>query len=95
MTIDQSGFREGFVGLVMLQDVQTGSTSEHTSWRPTEDVDKHGQGRPRAPLQTANLWLRTMEKGLVKVSSELALDRRAWSASIRDAQLVRTDSSTL
>ncbi len=34
--------------------------------------------------RTASIRLRTIEKGLVKVSSELTQDRRALSASVRD-----------
>ncbi len=43
--------------MFMLQDVPT------ANWRPAEDVGNHDQGRPGVPLQTANLRLRTMEKG--------------------------------
>ncbi len=52
--------------------------------RPAKDMGYHDQGRPGTDLWTARLRPRTMEKGLVKVSSELAQDRRAWSASVRD-----------
>ncbi len=38
----------------------------------------HDQGRPGTDLRTAS------EKDWVKVSSELAQDRRAWNASVRD-----------
>ncbi len=44
----------------------------------------HDQGRPRTALWTTSLRSRTMEKNWTKVSSELAQDRRAWSASVRD-----------
>ncbi len=43
----------------------------------------HDQGRPGTDLRTASLRPRTMEDW-VKVSSELAQDRRAWNASVRD-----------
>ncbi len=46
------------------------------NWRPAED----DQGRPGTPLCTASLRLRTIEEGL----GELAQDRRAWNASVRD-----------
>ncbi len=42
---------------------------------PTE-----GMGRPGAPLPTVSLGLRTMEKGLGKLTQ----DRRVWGASILD-----------
>ncbi len=44
----------------------------------------HDQGRPGTDLRTASLRPRTMKKGLGEVSSELAQDRRAWIASVRD-----------
>ncbi len=52
---------------------------------PWAHMGNHDQGRPGAALRTASLRPRTMEKELVvKKSSELAQDRRAWSASVRD-----------
>ncbi len=42
----------------------------------------HDQGRPGTDLRTASLRPRTMD--WVNVSSELAQDRRAWNASVRD-----------
>ncbi len=47
------------------------------NWRPAEDMGNHDQGGPGTPLR-----LRTMKKGLRE--SELALDRRACCASVRD-----------
>ncbi len=44
----------------------TTSYVAQASWRPAEDVGNHDQGRPRTPLRTASLRLRTMEKGLGK-----------------------------
>ncbi len=52
-----------------------------TDWRPTEDVGNHDQCIPGAPVRTARILLHT--KGL-KESIELAQDRRAWSAFVRD-----------
>ncbi len=42
------------------------------NWRPGEGVVNPNQSRPAAHLQT------------VKVSSELAQDRRAWGTSVSD-----------
>ncbi len=64
--------------LVTLKDVA------QANWRQTEDVDKHDQSTPEAPLQTASPRLRTMEKKWAKISSEFAQDSRVWGASIRD-----------
>ncbi len=51
-----------------------------SNWRPAEDMGYHDQGRPGTALRP-----RTMEKGLGEsVYYELAQDRRAWSASVRD-----------
>ncbi len=59
----------------------TASYVAQTSWRPAEDMGNHDQGRPGTALRTASLRWR---KDWVKVFNELAQDRRAVSASVRD-----------
>ncbi len=54
------------------------------SVRPAEGVGNHDQGRLGTALRTASLRPGTMENGLVESFKELAQNRRAWSASIRD-----------
>ncbi len=51
--------------------------TSQANWRPAEGVGDHDYGVPGAPLRTTSLRLRTMEKGLGKVSIELAPDRQA------------------
>ncbi len=55
-----SSSKEGFVALVILQDVA------QANWRPTKGVGNHNQGRPGAPLRAASLRLRTVEDGLLE-----------------------------
>ncbi len=52
--------------------------SAQANWRPTEDVGNHDQGRPGAPCPRHD-GERTRWR-----STELAQDRGAWSASVRD-----------
>ncbi len=54
------------------------------SFRPAEGVGNHDQGRLGTALRTASLRPGTMENGLGESLKELAQDRRAWSASIRE-----------
>ncbi len=46
----------------------TTSHVAQANWRPAEDMGNRDEGRARTPL----------------LSSEIAQDRRAWSASVRD-----------
>ncbi len=70
--------------------------------QPISKVTEHRQGlfqrNTRSihliPLRAARLRPRPMEKGLGEASSELAQDRRAWSASVRDVVSSNVDADS-
>ncbi len=83
-------YKEGPADLDTMRGVLRASCSEaylcpHRLERGAFELEAsyHAQGRPGALLRTTSIWLPTMEKGWVKISSQLTQGRQAWSASIR------------
>ncbi len=76
----------------MLQDVSidreptSSNATSHAvqaNWGPAETAGNHNQGRPETSFRITSLWLRSWTE--VNVSNEFAQERRARSASVRDA----------
>ncbi len=55
-----------------------------TSWSPTEDMGNHDHVDLEPISEPRVLGHARWRKDWVKVYSELAQDRRAWNASVRD-----------